>query len=52
MPDAVSAAPVGRDRQAGLMLVSWWVEVLVKPDAHPRADAPSGGGRQGRGHEY
>jgi hypothetical protein len=38
--------------RAGLMLVNRWVELLVNPDAHPRADAPPGGGRQGRGHEY
>jgi hypothetical protein len=34
------------------MLVNRWVELLVNPDAHPRADAPPRGERQGRGYEY
>jgi hypothetical protein len=38
--------------QAGLMLAGRWVEVLVNPDAHPRAGALTGGWRQARGHEY
>jgi hypothetical protein len=34
------------------MLVNRWVEVLLNLDAHLWADAPMGGWRQARDHEY